>query len=298
MRRTRWLGFALLCVLSATSWVIPQTAAGTLPPLEEQGLLFGLIGVAGLVFSIRGKWRREKVADYLRVAVGGLGFFGVPLVVAEYAGSTVSAITRSALFAFAPVVVVIAVAASEVSAGDERDARKFLIPALGGAGGLLLLLPLQFSRSPRGQLLLGLVCAAVVLVGVVSVRLHRLLREVNLAEAIAVVGLANAVFLLAWSALREEMVWRWPDLLAAAPVSSLVDGIEVLLLIWLLRAMAPMRFSARYLVIPFVTILESFALEQPEPTVRMICGTILLAAGAGVLLFLRTTDDEAVLSLR
>ena len=61
--------------------------------------------------------------------------------------------------------------------------------------------------------------------------------------------------------------------------------IEVLLIVWLLRVMAPVRFSARYLVIPLLTVVESFVVERPEVTVRIVCGTILLAVGAGALLF-------------
>jgi hypothetical protein len=297
-RWTPWLGFAVLCFLSATSWVIPQTARGTLPPIEEQGLLFGLLGLAGLMFSVRRKWRRERIGEYLRVAGGSLGVFGIPVVVAEYAGASVPSITRSALFAFVPVVVVVAVAAGDMGAGEERGARRFLVPALLGAGGLLLLLPLQISNSPRGRVLAALVGAVVVLVGVMSVRLHRLLREIGLAEAVALVGLANAVFLLAWSGFSEEMVWRWTELIAAGPFSLLVDGIEVLLIVWLLREMVPVRFSARYLLIPLLTVFESFVLERPEATVRMICGTILLATGTGALLFLKARDEEAMLSLR
>ncbi len=220
------------------------------------------------------------------------------MVIAEYAGRSVPAITRSALFALVPVVVVIVVAAGDMVAGEERGARRFLVPALIGAGGLLLLLPLEISGSLRGRLMVGLVGAVVVLVGLMSVWLSRLLHGFRLMEAIALVGLANGLFLLGWSAFREEMVWRWPDLISVFSISSLVDGIEVVLIVWLLREMTPIRFSARYLLIPLLTVLESFAVERPEATVRIVCGTVLLAAGAGVLLFWTARDDEAVLSLR
>jgi hypothetical protein len=298
MRSVRWIGFAVLCVLAASSWVIPQNSPSVVPSLEEQGILFFLIGFLALLISLRGGWRRQKVSEYWRVAVGSLGFFGVPLVVAEYAGGSVPAITRSALFALAPVVVVIVVAAGDMAAGEERGARRFLVPALIGAGGLLLLLPLEISGSLRGRLMVGLVSAAVVLVGVTSVWLYWLLGEIKWVEGIALAGLMNGLFLLVCSAFLEGMVWRWTELRSVGSISLLVDGIEVLLIFWLLRVMAPVRFSARYLVIPLLTVVESFVVERPEVTVRIVCGTILLAAGAGALLFLRARDEEAVLSLR
>jgi hypothetical protein len=298
MRSVRWIGFAVLCVLAASSWVIPQNSPSVLPLLEVQGILFFLIGLIALLISLRGGWRRQKVSEYWRVAVGSLGFFGAPLVVAEYAGGSVPSLTRSALFALAPVVVVIVVAAGDMATGEERRARRFLVPALIGAGGLLLLLPLEISGSLRGRLMVGLVGAAVVLVGVTSVWLYRLLGEIRWVEGIALAGLMNGLFLLVCSAFLEAMVWRWTDLRLVGSISFLVDGIEVLLILWLLRGMKPVRFSARYLVIPLLTVLESFVVERPEVTARIVCGTVLLAAGASALLFWKARDEEAVLSLR
>jgi hypothetical protein len=146
--------------------------------------------------------------------------------------------------------------------------------------------------------MLGLVCVAVILAGLASVWMYRLLRGIGLAAAVAVVGGANAVFLLVCSGVREDDVWRWSGLVSAVSISSLVDVIEVLLIVWLLREMQPVRFAARYLVIPLLTVLESYILMRPEWTLRMGCGTVLLAAGAGALLLSTAGEDETVLSLR
>jgi hypothetical protein len=141
----------------------------------------------------------------------------------------------------------------------------------------------------------ALVAGAVCVVGFCSVWLYRLLRGVRLAEAIAVVGLANAVFLLACAAMRGEMAWSWSGLASPA---LLVDAVEVGLIVWLLREMRPERFAARYLLIPLVTIVESDVVMRPEWTVRMGFGTVLLIAGGALLLGLRDGDEGAVLSLR
>ena len=172
-----------------------------------------------------------------------------------------------------PVVVVLAIAAGDATAGEEQSARRALVPALAGLGGLLLLLPVQFSGPLRGWVMLGLVCVAVVLAGLASVWLYRLLRGISMAAAVAVVGTANAVFLLVCSCVREDDVWRWSGLASTVSISSLVDAIEVLLIVYLLREMQPVRFAARYLVIPLLTVLESYVLMRPEWTVRMGCGT-------------------------
>jgi drug/metabolite transporter (DMT)-like permease len=298
MRWTLWIAFAALCILSGTSWAIPDAGTDVLPPLEQQGILFGALGLVAILFVGRGMRLRSGWLPRVELAGTAVGFFGVPVVVVEYTLGSVPAISRSALYAMVPVVVVLAVASGDVTAREDRGARRFLVPALAGLGGLLLLLPLEFSGSVRGVVMLAVVCAAVVLAGLASVWLYRLLRGIGWAEAIAVVGLANAVFLLGWSAVHEDVVWRLGGLASIASLSSLVDVVEVLLIVWLMREMPPVRFAARYLVIPLVTVLESYALIRPELTARMGFGTILLAAGAGTLLFLKAGEEETVLSLR
>jgi hypothetical protein len=62
--------------------------------------------------------------------------------------------------------------------------------------------------------------------------------------------------------------------------------------------MAPVRFSARFLVIPLVTIVEGFVLLRPEVTGRMVVGTVLLAVGTAWMLMTKRQVDEEVLTLR
>jgi hypothetical protein len=289
MRRAVWIAFAAVCVLSATSWIVPRSEG--LPTLELQGIRYGLIGVFAFL-EARGRVRFGRVG--LRVATAGMGFFGVPIVVGEWARFGVPETSRSALFAMVPVVVVMVVAAGD----EERGVRRFLVPALVGLGGLLLLLPLQFSGSVRGRLMQAAVCLVVILVGLSSVWLYRLLRRWTLAEALAAVCLSNAAFLLASTAVRGELVWQWNELASVVSLSSLVDLVEVVLLVWLLREMMPVRFASRYLVIPLLTLIEGYGLIRPGLTVRVISGLVLLAAGAGMLLFLEVGEEETVLSLR
>lgn len=298
MRWRVWIAFGALCILSGTSWAIPAEMASELPGLERQGILFGAVGLIALLFAGRRVWSRKRSLRSARVAATSVGFFAVPLVVSEYARGSVPSISRSALFAMTPVVVVLVVAAGDWAGREERSARMFLMPALAGLGGLLLLLPFEFSGSVRGRVMLGVVCAAVVVVGIASVWLYRLLGGFGFAGGMAVMGFANAVFLLAWSAAVGEGVWRVSALVPAVSLESLADVAEVLLIVWLLREMPPIRFAARYLVIPLVTVLESLVVMRPAATIRMWCGIVLLAAGAGLLLFRKSGEEGTVLSLR
>ncbi len=297
MRWNRWVVFAALCILSGTSWVIPRVSDG-LPALELQSFLFGVIGLAALILTVRGVRFRAGALLYARLAAASVSFFGVPLVMSEYARGSVAENSRSALFAMVPVVVVLTVAAGDAAGSEERGARRFLIPALVGVGGLLLLLSMEFSRSVRGWAILAGVCTAVMLAGVASVWLYRLLRGIVFADAVAVMALSNAAFLLGWSVVHEEVVWRWSGFVSAISISSTADVTELLLLMWLLREMSPVRFASRYLLIPLLTICESYILIRPEWTIRMVSGTALLGAGAGALLFLKPGEDDTGLSLR
>ncbi len=295
MRWTLWTAFAALCILAGTSWVIPDVANG-LPRLQQQGILFGAIGLIALLFTGRRLWFGLAGLLRIRLAAAAVMFFGVPIVAGECARGSVPAIAISALFAMAPVVVVMAVASA--GEAEERGARRFLVPALAGLGGLLLLLPLTFPGSIRGRVLLAILGASILLAGLASVWMNRLLRGFGFAEAIAIAGLANAAFLLGSSAVQGEVAWRLNGIVSIVSLSSLVDTVELLLILWLLREMAPIRFAARYLAIPLLTILESFVLAPPEWNVRMVLGTVLLAVGVGMLLFWKADDEETTLSLR
>src|SRR5260370_907739 len=58
MRWNLWIAFAVLCVLSGTSWAIPREMSDGLPLLEQQGGLFGVVVLVALLFAGRGVWSR------------------------------------------------------------------------------------------------------------------------------------------------------------------------------------------------------------------------------------------------
>ena len=165
-----------------------------------------------------------------------------------------------------PIVVVILVAASQ---RGEAGVRRLLAPVLAGFGGVLLLLPVGLPASVGGRLILGGLVLVAILVAVSGIWLYRLLQGVRLAEAIGVVGLSNAVFLLICSLVDASLVWRWGDLVSIFSVGSLIDLVEVALIVWLLGEMVPVRFAARYLVIPLLTVAEGYVLLRPSLTARM-----------------------------
>jgi drug/metabolite transporter (DMT)-like permease len=298
MKRSVWITFGALCLLSSSAWVVEPFSISTLTSLERQGLLYFAVGLGALLLSGRAALLRIGQQPWARLAVAGLGFFGIPAVAIELASGTVPEISRSALFAMVPIVVVVVLATVETGGPAERGARRSLAPTLIGLGGLLLLLPLSFSNSARGNAMIAVLGTAVILVGIASVRLYRLLQQFELSIAVAVVCLANAVFLLICASTGGAVAVHRSSLLSLLSLSSLVDVIEVLLLLWLLRRMPPVQFASRYLLIPLLTVLEAYVLLRPELTLRIGAGAILLTIGAGMLLLQPPAEEEAVLSLR
>jgi drug/metabolite transporter (DMT)-like permease len=292
MARLSWFAFTSLCLLSSAAWVIP-VAPGLLPGLERQSVIYLAIGLT-MLFVRRQPASRGLELSWLWLAFGSVVLFGVPAVVIEWASGAVPSSGISALFAMVPIVVVLAVA----STGDEGGVRRLLPWALVGLGGVLLLLPLDVSRSMRGSLMMAGLLAVVVLVGVASVWMHRLLRSFRVVDAVAVVCLSNALFLVIWCVVSRSFVWGWSAFVSSVSVSSLVGLVEVVLAVWLLREMRPVHFGARYLVIPLLTVVEGFIVLRPELTVRMGVGVVLLGVGAGRMLLSGASDEEGGLSLR
>jgi hypothetical protein len=297
MQRSVWTTFGALCLLSSSAWLAAPFGTSTLPSLERQGLLHLMIGIGALLVSNKKMPARFKDRPSARLALTSLGFFGVPALAIEFTSSFVGEINRSALFAMVPIVVVVTLTAVDAGGPAERGARRSLAPALAGLGGLLLLLPLSLSNSAHRDLMSAVVGAAVILVGITSVLLYRLLQYFELSDAIALVCLSNAGLLLACAWSSRTITWRASSLLSLVSLPSLVELFEVLLLLWLLRKMSPVQFASRYLLIPLLTVVEAYILLRPPLTLRIGAGVILLAAGSGMLL-LQHPAEEDVLSLR
>lgn len=295
MRRTIWIAFGALCVLLSSSWLLPVGAVDA-SPIAQQVCFYGVVGLAAWMLSHRQLWARWKRREWVCLQLAGLSvlLLGLPTVLGEWVHDGMSDISRAALFALVPFVVVVVAAAREV----EPEVRRFFIPALIGFGGALLLLPFNFPMSMRGQAMFGVLLLVIVLVGFASEGIYRLLRGFGMMEALAVVCLSNAVFLAACHFSGLPFAESGNGASALISIHSLYSLVELLILVWLLREMTPARLAARYLVVPLFTVLEGLAFLHPAPTVRMGAGLVLLVFGIGYILFSRGGDSDAVLSIR
>lgn len=295
MRRSIWVAFGALCLLLASSWLLPATTT-EVSPIAQQSCFYGAVGLAAWLSSYRQLWARLKRREWLCLQLAGVSILllGLPLVLGEWARDGISDISRAALFALVPFVVVVVATMRELEVG----VRRFFAPVLAGFGGTLLLLPFSFPASMRGRTMFGVLLVAIVLVGFASESIYRLLHGFGMIEALAVVCLSNAAFLAACHIAGLPFAQSWSGASSLISIHSLYSLVELLLLVWLLREMSPVRLAARYLAVPLFTVLEGFAFLRPAPTVRMGVGLVLLAFGVGYILFSRGGDSDAVLSIR
>lgn len=293
-----WTAFLLLCLLIASEWFVLPVVAGDVPSLERQALIDAALGVGALIGALipggrSAEWARLRTG-WWRLAVGCILFFCMPVILVDAVSGQVPATSISALFALTPVVVVLTVARSS---GEGSDLQRLLVPALMGLGGVLCVLPFELPASVREWGAFAVVSLAVVLAGAAAVWLHPLLKAAGIWEGIAIAGGCSAVVLLGWCGVRGELVLRMSALRGELSLISAARMIETLLIIWLLREMEPIRFSARYLVISLMTIVEGFVLLRPTVTGRLVIGIVLLAVGAWWMLAARARESQKSLAL-
>jgi hypothetical protein len=285
--------------------LVDQAWPSALPAAARQGLDDLLIA---LVLGTVG-WRSfERVEArgraWLRLGLGSILLLGVPATLAGMALGGASEVTVAALFGLAPAVVVVLVAGFEAGAGEGSGARGLLMPALAGLAGILLVLPVETPGSWREVEFAGIALLGVLMAAAASVWMYRLLRDFSAVEAAVVCGAANAVLFLVVFAVSGlggvgwAAGWSWGALGVEAVKAVGFDLPQVVLLVWLLREIAPVRFAARFLVIPLLTVIEGFALMRPEISLRVAGGAALAVFGAWRLLTARLRDEESGLMLR
>lgn len=178
-----------------------------------------------------------------------------------------------------PVVAVVTLATR--SSGDGLRTG-WLLAALMGTAGLLLILP-----EPRVVRVEDAVLFALqpILTGIGAVTLCVVrLPSRPLGAACAFAG-AAAVFgagTLLPSAV--QLPFHWPACILDSSVISMA-----ILAAW---RVGPMRYSARFLVVPLLSLLFGLAVLRPELNVRSILGLGLLAGGSIALLRVGTVSQE------
>jgi drug/metabolite transporter (DMT)-like permease len=287
MRRRVWLGFAVLCVLGGSGWAfdeaVPGALTGLLRTAVHDGALAFVFAIASLFQSVHSK---PGTLSWRKIALGAIAMFAVPDIVFAAAAAHLSGSTEVLVFLLVPVVVIFTVAQRSAGFGVEQNPLRMMVPTLAGIGGAALLIPFHWPAMTAGLLWLMALLASALLAGVAALWMQDLLAEAGVlrssAVAFAAVSLCVAAF--CWVDWTGPPHWDRVAALREFLRAVAVDGPILLLTVWLLRAIAPVPFSARLLLVPLVTIVGSYVVLRPPTVWTTWLGIVLLAGGAAGLL--------------
>lgn len=290
-------GFLLLCLLWAADSLrgdlLPPSAASALPLLERQALQFALLAVAASVATMfcRAEWPRgRRIGHCVLVAVG---LFLAPALLVHISREWISDLSRVALFSLVPVFAL--VFEPYFGSGSDSLSKSGLIAALAAVAGTFCVFPVDIPGSiAAGGAFCALIgaaaCIAAANCGAVSIAAdlpgRSLLAVVAIMSGSTAAGFALASTLTehptrSWSELRPEFGWwaaiEWPSLL---------------LLFWLMRRMSAVQMTTRFLLAPLIANIVSLFLLRPTVSLRAGLGLLLIAAGAGWLLFKLESENE------
>jgi drug/metabolite transporter (DMT)-like permease len=289
-----WIGFAAFCFWAGSAWLYDVFAPGVLTGLPRSALHNGVVAAGCLAYAL---WRREPSPSpraWVRLAAAGFFLFALPDVVIAGALGHASQSSETLVFTLVPVVVVFWVGQQSAGFGTGGGALRGLFPALAGLGGAALILPFAMPTSLAGRLWMTALVASAIMAGIAAVAAHRLLVGFSIAQAgSAVFGvscLAAAAFSwIEWTGLppvtSTALTFEWLRIL-------LIDAPILLLGLWLLRAMRPVAFSSRLLLVPAVTLVEGILAERPEVGWYGWLGLSLVLAAAILLLRSSETSGE------
>ena len=262
--------------------------------LGNEAASFLLLAIAAALFSAvrRARWPRGRQL-WSAIAVG-LGLFAVPAALVSLSASWVSATTRVAIFSLVPVLAV--VLSPHLDSEARPSTMAGLIGALAAVAGTLCIFPLQLPSSmPSAAAIAGLLFAALSLAAAscFAVRLARATQpEAAIAPFAAIATSAAAALLIAGPLIHGKPL-SLTAFLTQSFWSALLPLPALLILFWLMPRMTAARMTTRFVLAPLIAVLLGIALEQPSVGLRIWIGLLLVAAGAGWLIFAPAQESDS-----
>ncbi len=289
----------LLCLLWALDGLgpdlFPALRRAPLPVFERLAITYAVLAVTAAAFAlkVRARWPGAREAASL---VGmGLLLFALPAVLIFVGQGWVSQLERVAIFSLTPVFAVVLEPHLGPHPGNvQQPGNRSLPAALIGVAGALAIFPLNVPGTPAAALAVLSVVAAALCVAVgncIAIRMACLRPEVSLAAITALAAGASAAVLALIGISTESAYWRLPHGVAQLVWILMIDLPALVLLFWLFRRMSAAQMTTRFLIAPWLTVLAGIALERPTVTMRMVIGVVLMAIGAGWLLFVPEHDE-------
>lgn len=284
------LGLLVLSALWAVGWLLPDlfphwASVGISLPMG-QAILFSVFAVSAGSIAVA---RRQPFPRGRRAwgAVGaGVGLFVIPAGADTYARGSISSFDAVAVLCLVPVFAV--VLEPYLQNCSPRRGKGALAGCLIAIAGILCFLPLETPSSVHaGVALCALLLTALEIAAAncVAVSLAQRGAEGSIVSLAAEAAGAGALGLFVMALLTPKALWTqtaWPIFI---PKLLLDDIPGLCLLFWLMTRMAASRMTARFLLTPLFAAGAGLAMERMLPPPRGMLGLLLLAAGAGWLVF-------------
>lgn len=282
-----------LSTLIGSGWLLTEAYPGAMAFPFAGCVHFGVIGLMGLLVSLRGAWGSLSWGKAAVLAAATLGIFVLPAIVSQLVAGAVSSSASVALFCAVPLLMVLGMAWFGDGAG-----RGLMMPSLVGLFGALLVFSVEVPRSVRRTVCLMAVFGCCVVAASASIWMFKLVRGIRAAQAVMVTGFAGAAVL---GVLGLGVGWPRITLSAIGVEAArcvVFDLPVVWMTVWLMREIPPVRLAARFLIAPLVTWVEGYAMVRGPVEARSIVALLLIAAGAAMLLVQDESDEIRGLRLR
>ncbi|MGA3045541.1 MAG: DMT family transporter [Terracidiphilus sp.] len=292
-------GLLFLCFLWSLSSLridlLPSLTSQALPPTQKQALPFAMLAIAAALYAVvkrqRPSWQQTRSAIII-----GLGLFVVPSFLVSISSSGISELTRVALFSLVPVFTVVLEPHISGTTGQQR--RGALIAALLAVGGTLCIFPADVPTSIASAASFGAIVLAAAFIGADNCLAVKVAEETPITSIAAVASVTALACLAVLGPFVEKEAWQWQGVGPELAWSVALDLPGLLLLFWLMPRMSAVRMSARFVIAPLMATLFGVVLFRPEVSLRALLGLVLVAAGAGWILFAPEEEaDDASLPL-
>lgn len=289
MKSSHHAGFAILCLLSGSGWLLGQIYPG--------GMTFPLAGCVHFIFigTVASAWWFRSRASLVSfkaaviLATAGAGVFALPGIATHLTNGAITQATSTALFCSISLLTLLALRLNGPGAAGSRS----LLAGVIGVGGVVLLLSADLPGTTHGWLSFALLAGCCAAVAASGIWLHGLLRGLHLATAVALVSFGSAAMLAMGITEHTGIDLR---ILSIECIRCAVFDLPVMwLTVWLIREIPAGRLSARFILVPVVTALESYAVMRAGLDMRSV-----LALGAmivGGFLVLSGDEEQASHSL-
>ncbi len=284
--------------------LFPDMSASAIPQMEREAISFAIFAIAaGLLSMLMGASHRAERPlrrHFWAAVLIGVGLFVAPALLIYLSRAWISSLTRVALISLAPVFAVVLEPHISGSESKTSSSKTILLGALVAVLGTLCVFPVSIPDSIQAGAAFAAVIASAACVAAANCYAVRIVSQSPARVLIPIAGVAGAtaaVGLIIASALTGGLALQPGALVSELGWSAIISVPGLFLLFWLMSRMTATRMTTRFVLAPLFAILFSAALEHPKIELRIYLGLLLIAGGAGWILFASDEDMDAALPL-